>query len=217
MSSEITKITKLNITESFLQVNFEKGYKYVDKAGQLVDSFYLGDIEPEFNMSSNGLILRHKEGVFEEVKINPKNVWVHYKSPDTLDMIANNYLDILKRVCVTISADNFSRVGWRTYFVKEFNTQEDRDKVLQKFSLHKSLQFKTGIFEGEVNNFSMNFFVSKVLVESGEDRGLLIDIDLYKKFEEKIELEKIELKIKDILACYKSEALLEIINNVISK
>ena len=57
MVKTITKINNLVNAESFLQVNFVKGYKYVDRAGEIVNYFHTSDKKaPNFVMNLQGLI-----------------------------------------------------------------------------------------------------------------------------------------------------------------
>ena len=47
---KIKSITDLKLQNSFYQLNLIKGFKYVDKAGEIVNLYHNGNKPPEFNM-----------------------------------------------------------------------------------------------------------------------------------------------------------------------
>ena len=96
MIDQLNKINKLKSIESFVQVNFVKGYKYVDRAGELVNFFYIDDA-PKFAMNLRGLTIYTPNQKIEEIKVSSESFWVHFIEPESLDLIEHNVLEFLPK------------------------------------------------------------------------------------------------------------------------
>jgi hypothetical protein len=72
MSQTVQKLNKLKNPESFIQVNTIKGYKYVDRAGEIVNFYYKNNSAPKFIMGLNGLSIEEPKEKIDELKITPQ-------------------------------------------------------------------------------------------------------------------------------------------------
>lgn len=213
MSKEIKKINQLSIAESFFQINFSKGYKYIDKAGEIINYFHDKEEEPRFAMNLEGLDLIPADKHATLIKVTPRSFWSHYKSPDTLDQAKNSFVKDSNYIIETLDIQNFQRIGWRSYFVKEYSDKAIRDTALKKLSKVHGLNFEQSSFTGTIESTYVNFRLVKVAVEEPSDNyGILFDIDLYQKDEKGFDVKTIQSKYSSLFDIWNSESLLEIIN-----
>lgn len=220
MVKTITKINNLVNAESFLQVNFVKGYKYVDRAGEIVNYFHTSDKKaPNFVMNLQGLIINNPDEKTEEIKISPNSFWAHFVSPDSLE-IMNDFFDKKSEDIIKIlEIEEISRIGWRNFFVQEFNNEDERDSVLKKFAPIENLEFGESLFTTECLNFQLNIRIKKVIKnEANTTPGVLIDVDFYRKFETDnlLTTDKLKIELLDFKKVIRSDEFLEIIKNILA-
>jgi len=75
MSKTIQKLNKLKNPESFIQINTIKGFKYVDRAGEIVNAYHKNNSAPQFQMGLNGLVIEQPKDKIDELKINAQVIW----------------------------------------------------------------------------------------------------------------------------------------------
>jgi hypothetical protein len=121
---KIGKITDLVNPESFLQVNLVKGYKYVDRAGEIVNSF--SDLTtPDFQMNAGGLILNKPLSNVEEIKISSTMIWFKFVDPDSLDLSYQTYKKEAQKILEILDVAEIQRIGWRNYFVIDLSSSAE--------------------------------------------------------------------------------------------
>lgn len=214
----IKKLADLKISETFVQIDFIKGYKYIDKAGELINEFYKKDEEPSFSMDLNGLVIKEPEQYISEIKISPKMYWAHFIEPDSLDLVVDSFYNKYKVVKNILDVKNITRVGWRTFFAKEFKTVTERDDIIKKIYSIKNIKFEGGVFSLNKEDYSSRIRVSSATKnDDNKTPSIVFDFDLYKKIKDK----KDDIDIKSILNYFKKELRsdfwVEIINNFINK
>ena len=84
MSNTIQKLNKLKNHESFMQINTVKGFKYIDKAGEIVNQYHTENIVPNFEMNLNGLIIKEPKSKIYELKITSQMIWAKFNEIDSL-------------------------------------------------------------------------------------------------------------------------------------
>lgn len=210
---EIKKINDIEITEGFLQINLVKGYKYIDKAGEIVNYFHKEDgTPPKFTMDLSGLIIPNLDDKIDTLKISSNQFWANFKFPGSIEYMADNFSSKIKDVLNILEVSTIDRIGWRNYFVYEFKDEATREAVLQKFSVGDSLKLEQIMYSKEINGFNLNIQILKILTKESLP-GILIDIDTYKKDKVNSETVKSELnKFKDL---YRSKEFIELINLII--
>ena len=181
MGKAIRKLNQLIKPESFIQINTIRGFKYVDRAGEITNAYYKGDNAPDFTMSLSGLVIRQPDQHIEELKITPNNIWAKFESVDSLNSVADNFNHHAKKILPILEVDSVSRVGWRTYFVYEFSSKEDQEKYLEKFSVIRGAKPVVLRFQLEEDKrFKVNLIVQPVIKDDQtKTPGVLFDADVY--------------------------------------
>lgn len=198
----IKKISDLIFVESFLQVNFLKGYKYIDKAGEIVNEFCVGDKEPNFSMDLNRLLIYNPEENVAEIKVSPKDYWSHFIDPDSLESVSYKYIKNGQKILNILEVDKIQRVGWRNIFAKEFRNKEERDSVFDGLKLGENVEMREGVFSFESEDYNTRLSVSKAnKTDQEKTPSIIVDMDFYKIDKEGI----LKTNIEEILNLFKRE------------
>ncbi len=214
----IKKIQQLSNVEGFLQVNFVKGYKYIDKAGEIVNYFHKNEKPPKFSMDLNGLIISNPDEKIELIKISSNTFWAHFLSPDSLEQMDNFFGKTAGDVVRTLEIEKISRLGWRMYFVYEFADEEKREQVLKKFAPVKGLKFEDVTYLSECKKIALNFKIRKVVkIDESGLPGLLLDIDFYKQYKELLPSGNIGAQLTEFKNMIRSDEFLEVLNSLLAE
>lgn len=219
MGKPIHKITQLTNIETFVQINFIRGYKYIDKAGEIVNLFYSSkDEQPNFQMDRNFLSIQKPAKPNEEIRISVRDFWGHFLSPDSLDKVATEFEKNAANVLKIVEVDNLKRIGWRNYFVYELNKKEVKQTKFASMLDNENLNLTGLEFSTELHGFNLNFRTKKVIKnDSRKTPSILIDVDCFKEYDNDIKLEKLKLILNEARTTLQSKEFLEIINQLISK
>lgn len=185
MSKTIQKLNKLKNPESFIQLNTIKGFKYIDRAGEIVNVYHKNNMTPQFQMGPNGLVIEQPKEKIEQLKVTAQVVWAKFSKIDSLDSISNLFTKESEAILKILEVDKISRIGWRNYFIYEFTNEEEQDKYLKKFTVIKGtkptmvrLEIETG------KDFSANLMLQPVIKNDEEKTpGILFDVDIFQKGE----------------------------------
>jgi len=214
MSKTIAKLNKLNNPESFIQINTIKGFKYVDKAGEIVNAYHKKNIAPQFAMGLNGLVIEQPKDKIDQLKVTAQVIWEKYSEIDSLDMILNLFSADAEKILKILEVEKISRVGWRNYFVYEFPSKEKQDEYLKKFTVIDNtnpslvrLKIKTG------KDFSANLMIQPVIKnDTDKTHGVLFDVDIFQNGE--FESKNISKSLKEFRQYLADEnGFLSVINN----
>jgi|GEM_PF-1623592 len=219
MKHEVSKINELKTVESFMQIDFIKGYKYVDKAGEILNEFVNNGVDPSFSMTMSELIVRKPQTLIETLKVSPNVVWAHFQHPDSLDQIATEFEKVSVRMCEILKVTDISRVGWRNYFIWELGKEgeEERDKILQKFIPNKELNFEVVSYTAKILSHSWTITLRKATKKADEPiPSLLFDVDCHRSFDSYTQPNRIKLELKEIREAIQSKEFLAIINSLLS-
>lgn len=217
MKKKVSKILKLNFIESFLQINYLKGFKYIDKAGELVNYFYEDKKEPPFEMNLGGLTILKPKNKAEEIRITPKSFWAHFINPNSFEEVEDFFKKETEGIVKILEIKEITRIGWRNYFVYDFENEEEAKSVIEKFSPIGELKPKELFFDYEYKKFLLNIRLKKVL-KNDEDKkpGILIDIDFYKKFTEStLPTDDVSRELTKMKNAIKEDVFLEFINKIL--
>lgn len=183
MSEIIAKLGKLKHTDSFMQINTTKGFKYIDRAGEIVNRYCRDDnTPPQFNMSLKELHIIKPVLKINDLKITPQYIWAHFIEIDTLDSISNIFLREAKDILQVLDVKQINRIGWRNYFVCEFKDEEEQKQYLSKFNVLDCFQVVDMRFKIKTDGkFNANLGIQPVTKnDTTKTFGILFDIDLYK-------------------------------------
>lgn len=220
MSNSIKKITDLQNVEGFIQIDLVRGFKYIDRAGEIVNYFHKNGSPPVFHMDINRLIIKNPDTSTADFKVSSKDVWGHYHMPDSLDHIENLYEKYTKDVCEILEVDEIKRVGWRNYFIYEFGTgdQDKREEVLSKFMPNPNFKLSEVLFSLENQDI-----VQKIKVVRAEKKidnpppAILFDVDSYIESDTSLHPKDAGGQLQKIKNQLRSESFLEAINSVLAK
>ncbi len=211
MSKKIQKINNLKKLEGFLQLNFSKGFKYVDKAGEFFNNFYEGDVFPKHVMDPTGMTVKIDEKT--QLKVSPHHLWMHFVEPDSFDYQSREFLKKATLVNSIFEPGKYTRIGWRNYLVYECG---DKYPEIIPNDCLKGGEFSEIVFTKNIEKFDSRISVSKLIKEGENTKAILFDIDIFKK--EDISPENysdVSSILKDIENAYKSDALLEVVNDLL--
>jgi hypothetical protein len=217
MTQTIKRIKQLKVIESFIQADFVKGFKYVDKAGEIVNMFYEGNTPPVFEMNLNGLTIQNIDKQTREIKISPFSFWAHFTEPGSLYDIFSLFEKKLEAIVPILSPAGFRRLGWRNYFVHEFSSEKEREKVLIKFLPNKLLEFNEISLTSKTEKISSQISIKKVFKKSpSKTAALLLDVDHFISYEDSVDLRRIEADLREIKSYLDSQDFLGVVNCILS-
>jgi len=217
MPEAIKKIQKLNNVESFLQVNFIRGYKYIDKAGEVVNYFHKGNTPPKFRMNLNGLEIYNLEDKIDTIKISSQSFWAHFLVSDSLEQIDDFFGPKVQDVIKILDVEEISRIGWRNYFVHEFNDEAKRDAILNKFEPIENTSLEETVFSSKCGGLDINVTLRKVKNEVSNLPGILIDVDFYQKYDDPLKSEEIASKLLNFKKVIRSDDFLNLVNAILAE
>ncbi|PIZ76300.1 hypothetical protein COY05_01505 [Candidatus Peregrinibacteria bacterium CG_4_10_14_0_2_um_filter_38_24] len=215
----IKKLNNLVHAESFLQVNFIKGYKYIDRAGEVVNLFYdEKNLPPKFQMDRNFLVIQKQQKLNEEYRLSVGDFWMHSVSPTGLDAVATNYENLVEKVLNVIDVTKINRLGWRNYFVYECDKSTMDGTHFSKLLNNSDFELSEVVFSKALSSFTFNFRISRVVKEKTPDtQGLLFDVDCFKKYDQETDVSKIKSDLKKMRETMQAEGFLAVVNFLINK
>lgn len=210
---EIKKINELKNVESFLQINFEKGFKFLDKTGEIINIF---NKVPLYE-NTGALLIKKTER--EEIRINHFYCWSHFLLPDSLGQISDNFTNDVEKILKIIEIKEISRIGWRNYFIYAFDKTEKSKNVLNKFTQKNNLNFNAVAFSYKENEINFNFRIEKLTNPNNGNDELLIDVDLFKNFnkDKLLQLSGQKNILREIREKIQSDSFLDMINFILTE
>jgi len=189
MSKVVQKLNKLNNPESFIQINTVKGFKYIDRAGEIVNSYHKKDAPPQFSMALNGLVINEPANKINQLKITSETFWLKFVEIDSLDMVSKIFAKEAEKTLKILEVEKANRIGWRNYFIYDFKNEEEQKKYLKKFTVIDKtnpilirLEIKTD------KEFNANLMIQPVIkTDTEKTKGVLFDVDIFKNGDIKIE------------------------------
>lgn len=213
----IKKINQLKTIESFIQADFVKGYKYIDKAGELINRFHEGNIPPKFLMNLDGLVIYHPDPKTKEIKVSPTSFWAHFLSPNSLDQISQLFTKKLIVINDVLQPDGYSRLGWRNYFILEISKLE-KDLITKNLVPSQKFDFKQLAFSINVGSIENNFNIAGAYKKNDPNSpAILLDVDSFITYNKPVDIDQIVRDLKNIREFIVSDQFLKIINQVIGK
>lgn len=210
MSKEIKKINNLKKMEGFLQINYSKGFKYVDKAGEFFNNFYVKDRFPMHVMDPTGMTVKIDEKT--QLKTSPHHLWMHFVEPATFDQQRTEFIKKAGLVNSIFEPETYTRIGWRNYLVYECGSSYPN--IVPKDILDGG-EFSEIVFSKKIEEFDSRISISKLIKEDSNTKAILFDIDIYKKEDIKREnFNEIRIILEKMENAYKSQSLLDLINKL---
>jgi len=218
MSNIIKKINKLNNTESFMQINTVRGFKYIDRAGEIINQYHTDGVVPSLEMNLDGLVISEPKNKMHELKITSQMIWAKFNEIDSLDMIEDLFFKESKAILKILDVDQINRIGWRNHFVFEFKNKEDQDEYFKKLTNFENGTLSIAGFEVDTKkDFSMNLIIKSVVKnDKHKIPGVLFDVDIFKSSEiKKEDILEVLNEFKDYLRG--DSAFLSVLNSTFIK
>lgn len=178
----ISKISKLNNPESYIQINLIKGFKYIDKAGEIVNTYFSDNVPPKFSMNLEGLLISQPVSKVSDLKVTPSVIWMKFTTIDSLDMVKDTFILQSNKIIDILDVPKVSRVGWRNFFIYELDTEDKQSTFFQNISplANANINLVQMNLKNE-NGIECNVIIQPVTKnDSSTTPGILFDIDVYK-------------------------------------
>ena len=218
MSNTIQKLNKLKNPESFIQINTLRGFKYIDKAGEIVNNYHNNGLVPNFDMGLNGLVVEHPKEKIHELKVTPYVLWMKFTKIDSLEMISNLFTAESSIILKILEVNNISRIGWRNYFIHEFSDKEGQEEYFKNLTKFTKGSLSAARFELDSKDSLESNLMIQPVIKDDEDKttGVLFDIDIFQTGKITInDISRILNSFKDYIR--NEENLLSILNETFIK
>lgn len=181
MSKPIQKLNKLKNPESFVEFRTIKGFKYIDKAGEIVNNYHIKNSAPQFSMGLDGLVIIKPKEKIEALKITPQAIWARFTEIDSLGMISRIFSEESDSIASILDIEELSRVGWRNYFIYEFIDKEKQKKYFEKISNLKQSNLLLAKLEIQTGKDFKATLIMKPVVKSDAQKtpAVLFDVDVF--------------------------------------
>lgn len=209
----VKNMKKLENIETFIQVNYRKWYTYIDKAWELVNSFYEWDTPPQFNMRQDILEFPSKD------RKSAYKIWIQYfrmnfHNPVSLDYVKDTYLPELDKVKSILGVNEFTRIWIRQQYIHSVWDIKDSLNGLISIPDIKLNDMQWSIFDDE-SDLNINFIIKRVfrkLPDNSTEKkeSILIDIDI---FTDKVS--DVDEWISSIISYHHSDKILQFVNQII--
>lgn len=212
---KIKSITDLKFFNSFYQLNLIKGFKYVDKAGEIVNLYYNENKPPDFIMGFPGLEIKNPEKYIEVVKYSSDRLWIKFVKIDTIDQV----MQFIKKPINTIKdiqeVKNVSRIGWRNYFLLELDDIREISNIEKKLEIipnTNTLLMRIAHSKNKIESIiEIELLVDKV---NKNKKALQINADVF--IQDNIEIDDVTNKTKEIMEYFKKD-FIDLINQLLGE
>ncbi|TRZ77354.1 hypothetical protein D4R87_02855 [bacterium] len=210
---DITNINQLKNTDNFIQVDYLKGYKFLDKTGEIFNNFQ--NTGSKIIPGIDNLTVLNSEEWVESLKISSKSLWIHFLFSELLQ--TEKMIDILnkniRKIFSVIGVKEVNRIGWRRYFIYDFKNEHQRKETVNKLVSVKNANLKELNIGFQLSDIIFDIRIVKVHRKDGIP-GLLLDVDFYKEYKN-LSAEKIVLELEKIKDLASGEDFLNIINSIL--
>jgi len=196
MKTKFTKVHSFLIPESFIQVNFIRGFKYIDRAGEIVNNYHHNDTPPVFQMNLSGLVIEKPTKEIEEMKISSGVFWTKFTNVNALDIASTAYCKEVEAITKILDVTEINRIGWRTYFIYEFKNETEYSNFFSRFNKEQKIKTTTVKMLITENGFSINYSLENVVKNNDTKKtAVLFDVDIYTAT--KIHISEIKTKLRE--------------------
>lgn len=214
---QIKKFTDLELGQSFMQVNLIEGYKYVDRAGEIVNYFHSDNKPPRFDMNLNGLVIFNPESSVQQFKVSSVNTWASFLRPASLEVMESFFVRCNVDVLNIIEVETVNRVGWRHNLVHAFKNEAERDQCFKKFGGIANTNVEDITLRSKIENTSLTLRLKQIV--SKDDKpypGILLDADFYQDYSVPVKTERVSTALAEFKKNIRSDTFLDLVNKIIS-
>jgi len=211
MSKKITKISNLKNLESFLQVNYLNGFKYIDKAGEILNMYQSKTGAIVYDMSPNRLIIPSPLANLDEIKISNVDLWCHYINPKNLGESERIFLEESEKLLKIIEVGKVTRIGWRNYYVYDLTK---KPKNLNALTTLSNASIRELHFQKDLPNDIKSSARIKLLKQKDDNKIVLFfDLDVY--LDREVGLTEGLQSFNKLRSAISSSEILDLINEII--
>lgn len=212
---KIKSITNLKLFNSFYQLNLIKGFKYIDKAGEIVNLYHDGNKPPDFSMGLPGLEIKNPEKYVEVLKYSSNRLWIKFNKVDTIDQIIQFIKKPIKITKDIQEVKSVSRIGWRNYFLLELKDMQEINNIEKRLEIipnTNTLLFRIAHSKNEIESIiEIELLVNK---ENKNKKALQINLDAF--IQKNIEIDDVTKETKEIMKYFKQD-FIELINHLLGE
>lgn len=178
---KVRKLNELSHPESFIQIDYSKGFKYIDRAGEILNLYTDNNRVPDNEIGVGGLLLKQPISNIEQLRVSGTQFWCHFLKPVNLGNVQSAFYKEFEKCYRIIQPAQIIRVGWRNYFILEGLSAEEIQKALGTKTILVD-QAITGISSvGKLGDFEAKVELNPLRSTDKKKRALLFDIDVYAK------------------------------------
>lgn len=211
MSDKITKISKLKNLETFIQINYLKGFKYIDKVGEILNLYQKESGAIAYDMSPDRLIIPKPTPQITEIKISNVDFWYHNNEPTNLGEVARIFINEAKNVLSIISPKEATRIGWRNYYVYELKSKQTNINSLSK--INKAAIQEISLQKDLNDDVKATVRIKLLKKKETEEIVLFIDLDVY--LDIKKSLSEAYQLLNNLKSSIESKEILDLVNEII--
>ncbi len=207
----ISKITRLKHIESYIQVNYLKGFKYIDRAGEILNLYQDNDGKIKFDISSERLVIPNPKNTINLLKISNVDIWCKFLNPSNLGSAKNDFFEEADKILDVLSVEKIVRIGWRNHFTYDLDDDNNFKEILKidKAQLE-------GLFVKLQNDSVRNDYrINTIFKKDGGAPAILFDVDSYLK--SNILKHELTDSLQMIKEQVQSKVFLAVINDVLKR
>lgn len=212
--SQIKNLSEIKNVDSFIQIDLVKGYKYVDKAGEIVNVFATEDHNPTSQIGMDGVVFNNPTNEITEFKVSSQIIWAHFSKPGSLEIVERNFNSRALTISEILSVKTYKRIGWRNVFIY-YPKKKDIDAFMNKLSIISDVNITALNASFEVGDeVKVNLQIRPVLVIKEEKKGIAFDLDVFT--EKKNDFSKLNDTVKSLKTILRGSLILKVINSAIN-
>ncbi len=217
LMKKIPKLKNLEVADSFIQVNFIKGFSYIDTAGEILNLYQNDEGKITYDMNAQRLVLANDNfpnTSIRELKISVVDLWAKFTNKD-LKASIDDYVTEAKKIFKVTMAKDAKRIGIRRNYIFDPKEQVADLGKLIKIDSSASVELTTMNFTYNHPDGLKGNIKTEVLVDSEGKRAILFDIDIYNRGDSK--LSALKKNLETIEKAFESKDLLSFVNAIIEE
>jgi hypothetical protein len=212
----IKKFNQLHLDKVYYQVNFIKGYRYIDKAGEILNSYQTEDGRLSYDINADRLIIRNvfNEKTLAELKIATTDFWCHFDQPSNFGTATRVFIEEATKTLGIVEVDNLTRVGVRAQYILE--TGENVENIGNIGSGENKIPVRAAAGKYKLDDsVDSTVRVERVKHAKKGTEAILFDVDV--SVDQSIKVDDLSNTLKLLVDHVRSDDLLEKINGVIKE
>lgn len=214
MKRQIRKLNELKHTDSFMQINFLRGFKYIDRAGEIMNSFYKESNEPPYRMEQRQLIVKYAPDDPKTYRIAVDNVWYHDADPNNLGQLSDSFRQKIQELLGITEVTEVTRTGWRNYFICELSDEQEKKNILTKAVPSIDTELAELRFQKTFGEFSCSVNIrGATKTDEKKTPAIIFDVDCFRTFDNPVDASEAGSQFDQMRKLLQSDQFLMTFNN----